>query len=135
MHHLYYEQNSFDLHQLGKDIAGLAKDMLEAGTKAINDLSLDCAHVNFDRLVSDPIGVVQDIYRHFGWTISDEYARILKEFLDADKIKREEVRKRKGGRSDLHEHSLSHYGLKEEDFSNDKFQTYLAEYGLQEMRK
>jgi hypothetical protein len=135
MHHLYYEQPCLDLQELGTDISGLAKDMLEEGTRAIDELSLDCAHVKFDRLLTDPVGMVRDVYEHFGWTFSKEYEEILERFLEEDKKKREEVRRKKGGESGMHEHSLEHFGLREEDFSNDKFQTYLGRFGLEDMKK
>ena len=132
MHNIYFERSCLDHKALGEDIAQCAKDALDQAPADIDRLGLDCADVIFDELVEDPMATVQKVYSHFGWEFSEEYSQILKTFLDDDKKKRSELRKKKGGKSVLHEHSLDFFGLREDDL---KFEKYVKRYGMENCKK
>jgi hypothetical protein len=40
-----------------------------------------CQHLHYDSLMDDPLGTVQDLYRHFGGEVSDLHARRMEAFL------------------------------------------------------
>ena len=41
-----------------------------------------CRHLHYDSLMADPLGTVQDLYRHFGSEVSDLHARRMEAFLE-----------------------------------------------------
>ncbi len=70
--------------------------------------------LHFEDFTRDQLGVVKSIYRRFGWELSAEAERNMKQFLLQE-------RKDKHGK---HEYSLEQFGLTERDVS-DSFSEYL----------
>lgn len=66
-------------------------------------------------LIQNPLAIVEVIYGHFGWSLSQETADGMHDWLD-----RQSLRRRKGKR---HRYGLSTYGLTLEAV-NDAFAQY-----------
>lgn len=97
MHELYFEDQDGVDPMLGGQVLNYCSTVLGQAEEDIKTTGLPCAHVNFDKLSTDPIGMVRDIYATFGWEVSKEYEAALTDYLAKDKIKREEVKKRTAG--------------------------------------
>ena len=53
-------------------------DLKKYFLKDIEESGLDCAHITYNNLIKDPVAVVQQIYKQFGWHYSEEYDKVLK---------------------------------------------------------
>lgn len=73
--------------------------------------------ISYAKLTSNPIGVIQDIYDHFGYEFTDEYKNLLEEYM---------VNNPKGKHGKV-SYSLSDYGLTKEDIQNE-FDSYINTY-------
>lgn len=69
------------------------------------DKEAQIVDVNFEYFVQDHLGVVEEIYRHFGWNLSDAAREAMRLFLQ------EEQRDKHG----KHEYSLAQFGIDESD--------------------
>ena len=72
-HKLYYEEEGRDDAALGKTLLRVSEDLLTQAPKDIKDCGLPCAHITYNRLLSEPVVVVKEIYAQFGWSFSKEY--------------------------------------------------------------
>lgn len=93
LHQVYYTNETRDDAMLGKKIRDISHQYLLQTASDIETTGLDCANINYENLVKDPIGTVKNIYNQFGWKVSDEYEKILKNYLHEDSLKRETKKK------------------------------------------
>lgn len=99
-------------------------------SRDIASSSLTNANVIYDDLVKDPIGTIQGIYKHMGWTFTEEYLDLLKVYLLDNKQKREHVTSKQGHGDALHFYSPESYGLTEEQLTKGKYSEYCKMYNI-----
>jgi hypothetical protein len=128
MHELYFEGQDGVEAVLGRQAVKYCSAMLRSAEEDIKTTGLACAHVHFDKLSSDPIGMVRDIYATFGWEVSSEYEAALKDYLAKDKVKREEVKKRTTG-VERAVHTPQDFKLDKDAITRD-FADYIAKYNV-----
>ncbi|OGL20429.1 MAG: hypothetical protein A3F92_11170 [Candidatus Rokubacteria bacterium RIFCSPLOWO2_12_FULL_71_22] len=75
--------------------------------------------VNYDRLVADPIGVLRDLYDHFGYRYTDQYAARVQAWLEQHPPPRREERY----------YDLEQFGLDRTSFE-EAFAFYYQRFGL-----
>lgn len=129
IHQVYYENNCRDDAKLGKAMKGVFEKALAKATQDVKDTGLDCAHVNYEALVKDPIETVKAIYNQFGWTYTTEYDQILKNHLKEDKAKRDKQKQSRKGNV-LHHYTPEEYSLTKEELSTGAFADYCKQYNV-----
>jgi hypothetical protein len=128
MHEVYFEDQEGVDAVLGRQAARYCSTVLRSAEEDIKTTGLACAHVHFDKLSSDPIGMVRDIYATFGWEVSPEYEAALNDYLAKDKVKREEVKKRTAG-VERAVHTPEDFKLNKEAITRD-FADYITKYNV-----
>lgn len=128
-HQLYYEPDCRDDKELGRVLKTVSENVLEQTPKDIAASGLDCAHIVYNDLIKDPLNMVQTIYKQFGWEYTDEYDRILKEYLKKNAEEREALKKKNASSgAKLHHYTPEEFGLTAEELSTGKFTTYCDKY-------
>lgn len=77
VHQVYYEPSCRDDAAAGRSIANMTAKYLKLVPQDIQQSGLDCAHVIYNELISDPVNVVRSIYKQFGWTFTAEVRIVL----------------------------------------------------------
>lgn len=90
-HSVYFETDTRDDATLGKQVMGMSANLLRDTPKNIAESKLSSADVLYHDLVNDPLQTVKDVYTQFGWEVSAEYEAIIKDYLEADRKKRERI--------------------------------------------
>ncbi len=134
IHQVYYEPDCRDDNLIGKAV----KECFEKRLKKIGDDVASCgtAAVNivYENLVKDPVGEVKKIYAQYKWDFSAEYEKILKDHLEEDRQKREEIKKKKesskGSKEVLHSYTPEEFGLTQNELSTGKFADYVKRYNI-----
>lgn len=72
VHQVYYENDCRDDNAIGRGLTDLTARYLKQAPEDIAQTGLDCAHVTYNELIKNPVGVVKAIYKQFGWTFSPE---------------------------------------------------------------
>jgi len=126
VHQIYFDKDGRNDAALGGEIAKVTGDLLEKAPKDIAESGLSCFNVTYNTLIADPIGTVKNVYKEYGWTFTEEYEKILQDYLDANRKDRE--KKTKG--EVLHTYSPSEFGLTEEVLSKDQFDAYCKEFNI-----
>ncbi|MGK7891784.1 MAG: sulfotransferase, partial [Leptolyngbyaceae cyanobacterium] len=71
-----------DLQAIGQEMLGILADQVEQGMKARTAIdSQRICDINFNNLVSDPIGTVRQIYHHFGYDLSQKMEQNLQKYI------------------------------------------------------
>jgi hypothetical protein len=140
LHQVYYEIEGRDDFQLGRQINKVSSQLLSQAPKDIIESGLQCAHVIYNDLVTDSVGIIQDIYKQFGWNYSDEYDTILKNYLDDNLKKREELKKFKSFKNSkssskdseekLHTYEPEEFGLTTELLSSGDYAKYAEAFDV-----
>lgn len=86
--------NAVDLLSMGPGYFAYTNTMFKRADETLKQNSnISCMHVKYSEFVPDPIGMIDQIYHRLGYEFSDEYRDILTKYIDADKLKRKELRK------------------------------------------
>lgn len=93
----------------------MARRIVAYRKKNTSDRILD---ISFESLTQDPIGTVENIYKHFGKTLTDKFRENLQEFLKKDEVE---------GKSTAPKVTLQDVGLTEE-MIEEQFAEYLKLY-------
>lgn len=132
VHQIYYEKESRDDAQLGREISKVSAMALEQGPKDIKEAGLDCSHVNYEDLVSNPLQTVKNIYKQFGWIVTEEYERNILEYLEKNSAEREELKQQKSkDPSSLHSYTPEEFSLTADDLTAGTFGEYVKKFNLQ----
>lgn len=137
-HQVYYEPQGYDRRNLGRSVADLSLNLLQQTPKDIVESRLPCAHVTYERLIEDPISVVRGIYKDLGFVFTDDYERILKEFLEKDTAKRKALKAKRTngtGGDTLHSYSPEEFLLTNEELSSGAFASYCQAYSVPQPKK
>lgn len=128
-HSVYYEPECCETDALGKSIAAGTGLALKNASRDIAETNLQCGHVVYNDLVSDPIATVKRIYAQMKWDFSDEYQNRLESYLEENKKKREGLSKKQGHNSGtLHHYSPATYGLTESELCSGLYDEYVKKY-------
>ena len=161
-HELYYEGDTCDTTLLGQKVAESAHQLVSECPAIIREIGCDAAHVNYANLIDDPVEtirmvcacicvflflccavpnfvqifIISQIYSQFNWDFTEEYHKVLLEFLKTDAVKRNATKKKNQNKI-LHNTSaantLRNFGLNEQ-LVLEKFQTYIKDFGLLKMK-
>mmetsp|Transcript_6173 Transcript_6173/g.8167 ORF Transcript_6173/g.8167 Transcript_6173/m.8167 type:complete len:460 (+) Transcript_6173:437-1816(+) len=82
--------------------------------------------VHYGDLIKDPVGTVKAIYAQLGYEFTNEYEKILVDYIEKDRIHREEIKKKTGGKK-MHNYSAEMFGLTGEEIDQ-KFGWYCETY-------
>lgn len=128
-HHVYYEPELCDKPALGKALGDSTGDILNKACQDIEESHLDCGHVMYNELVKNPVETVKNIYKQMGWDFTDEYARIMDNYIADNNSKREEVSKKTEGKA-LHQYSPESYGLTENELCVGPYAEYISKFNV-----
>ena len=105
-----------DLERTGEEQATLWSDYFNRSLEARKDLNKESQilDLRFEDFVSDQVGTIQQIYKHFDWNLTDTALDKMKNFLAQNP-------KDKHG---AHEYSLEDFGLTEQEI-NKQFSNYI----------
>lgn len=81
----------------------VAADLMRRFHHGNSEMSKRALHIQYEELVADPVGVVERIYAHFGYKMTEDFRANMKAHLSHN-------RQHKHGKPD---YSLEHYGLNE----------------------
>jgi hypothetical protein len=130
-HSVYYEPECCDKNNLGKIIAEGTGSALKSASRDIAESKLQCGHVVYNDLVSDPIATVKRIYAQMNWPFTDEYQNRLESYLEENRKKRESLAKKQGSdKGSLHHYSPSTYGLTETELCSGLYEEYVNKYNV-----
>lgn len=128
MHSVYYEVESRDVKAIGRGVSQLTAKMLSSSVTRQTDL--EEAHVLYHEVVQDPVRVVQDIYKQFGWEYTPEYEKILKDYLKENSEKRHKVAKKKST-TVIHNYTPEEFSLSTDELTNSGvFGEYVRKFNL-----
>ncbi len=130
VHKVYYENNCRDDNAIGRGLTDLTAKTLKQAPQDIIDSKLECSHVIYNDLVSNPIKVVKDIYAQFGWEFTTEYENIIKEYLAEDKKKRDDIKKAKGSKEQLHAYTAEEFGVQTQELMEGEFAAYVKKFNV-----
>lgn len=139
LHQVYFETEGRDDFNMGQQIHKVSSELLTQAPKDIVESGLECAHVIYNDLVADSVGIIQSIYKQFGWEYSDEYDQILRKYLDDNLRKREEIKREKSMRlknnkkeeeEKLHTYEPEEFGLTAELLSDGEYAKYAKAFNV-----
>ena len=133
MSSMYFEKECTNEKKLGKEMFKLVGRILKEAPEQIQQTGLSCANVVFDDLVKDPIKTVEKIYDQFGYTVSDEYRKIMEDYVKANAAKREKSSALGKGMGQWH--TLEGFGVKEEDLRKGNYEEYVKAFNIPEKGK
>lgn len=119
-----HEAGDAKLDELGKDTITFWSAMLKRADEDLSTIQVPHSHVKYENLISDPISVVKQLYKQQGWEYTDEYDKILVDYIAENNAKRGKI---KGKSKKLHDYSLEMYGMTKEMVA-DEFGWYLKKY-------
>jgi hypothetical protein len=124
-HSIYYEKEGRDDSSLGHNTRDVSAKFLLKTPKDIEESGLDCAHCVYNDLIKDPITMIKSIYKQFGWKYTEEYEKLLNDYITADKKKRQAIKELGRGKGDAqHTYSPEEFGLTESELIGGDFETY-----------
>ena len=136
LHQVYYEKEGRDDFHLGQQINKISAQLLSQAPKDIIESGLPCAHVIYNDLVGDSVSIIKGIYQQFGWEYTEEYDLILKNYLNDNLKKREEMKKvknfkaSKASEDKLHTYEPEEFGLTAELLSSGDYATYAEAFNV-----
>ncbi len=119
MHQLYFETDGRDDKIMGNNIKKVSCDLLRQAPIDIEESGLDCGHVKFTELMKDPVTVVKKLYKDFQWEYTDEYDKILNQYLEDDAKLRQHIG---------HSYSAKEYGIDEKELNEGGFAEYTKRF-------
>lgn len=134
MRGIYFDGTQLDRQKLGQTILSLGSYAIDQVQKDIKNSGLDCADVLFENLTSDPIGQVKAVYKQFNWTFTDEYEKVLKDYLEENHKQREATKAKlsKAGekKTVLHDHKPEDFGINREDLQRGVYGDYIRRFHI-----
>ena len=73
---------------------------------------------------------MKSIYSKFNWKYTEEYDKILDEYLIENQLEREAVKKEKSKSDTLHSYSPQEFGLTEDELCSGKFAEYIDKFSV-----
>eukprot|EP01031_Cornospumella_fuschlensis_P015802 gene15802-19305_t len=113
---------------MGSRAAAEAERSLVQAANDIHETGLPCGHVLYENLVTDPVGVVRDLYSQLQLPFSAEHEAAISDYLEKNKEQREALKK--SGKRVLHEYRPEDFGLDPAVFSQGKFADYVEKFGI-----
>lgn len=129
VHKVYYENNCRDDAAIGRGLTDLTAKTLKQAPLDIQSTGLECSHVTYNNLVADPVSVIRSIYKQFNWTFSAEYEAIINTYLAEDKLKREEIKNKKGNKN-LHHYTAEEFSVTTQELMEGEFDTYVKKFNV-----
>jgi len=129
VHQIYYDKSGRDDHALGRAVSAASADILVKCPEDLKKANAPCAHALFSELEKDPEAVVKGIYRQFGWEYTQEYDDSIKAYMAKNREEREQLAKKKGGKT-LHRYSPEEFGLTKESLSTGKYEEYVKLFNI-----
>lgn len=137
---LYYDHTDLDVDGYGNAVAQVFEKLVEQTPKDIQSCGRPVANVLFEKLTTDPIDTVRQLYKQFKLPFSSEYEKILKNYLQENYQQRELLRKKypsqvmendnQSPSKGLHKHQPEDWGLTAERLSQGAFAEYIKRYRL-----
>jgi len=115
--------NEIDLHKIGNGHLSQLDILLRRADDVLSSSDTNIVNSNFKQFISDPIKMIQSIYNQLGYEFTVEYRIILEKYLEEDKIKRANLKK-KDTRIPA---TLETYGISKNAI-DDKFKWYYDKY-------
>jgi len=78
----------------GSEMCMKRADAVATSLKTHNPNNNKLIYCMYDNLIKNPINTIQSIYKQLNYEFTDEYENILKEYIEIDKMKRMELRKK-----------------------------------------
>lgn len=117
------------LDELGQHMLKYADLMFRRGDSFFSNLEQNSdfrgSHVNYKKLISDPVGTIRTLYKEFDYEFTEEYKRNIESYLAEDKKKRDSLKKDPKGT--IHKYTLEEYGLTDKEV-DDRFSWYQKKY-------
>jgi len=131
-------------------VSAASADILVKCPEDLKKANAPCAHALFSELEKDPEAVVKGIYRlvsthslthllthsltysfirQFGWEYTQEYDDSIKAYMAKNREEREQLAKKKGGKT-LHRYSPEEFGLTKESLSTGKYEEYVKLFNI-----
>eukprot|EP00930_Biecheleria_cincta_P043113 TRINITY_DN29640_c0_g1_i1.p1 TRINITY_DN29640_c0_g1~~TRINITY_DN29640_c0_g1_i1.p1 ORF type:complete len:493 (+),score=69.76 TRINITY_DN29640_c0_g1_i1:75-1481(+) len=100
------------LQQVGQGVLSYLSNALQRASRELGMYSKDDAmplvHVEYKSLVADPVFVVEEIYKSWGWEVSSAHREAMEQYLERSIQERSKGADR---REEYHRASLDRYGL------------------------
>ena len=131
-HKFYYESAGRDDAKLGRSISDISAKMLQEAPDDIESCGLDKKHVVYNDLVKDPKKTVKEIYSAFNWPYTEEYDRLLDEYLRKNEEERQQIKKKRNtqGGGTLHTYEPEEFGLTSDELSNGVYAEYCKRFDI-----
>jgi len=137
LHLLYFEKSGRDDHALGRTMLEVSERLLVQAPTEILESKLPCAHVIYNKLIDSPIEVIKAIYMQFGWNYTPEYERTMLDYLEDNRLERENVKakmaatKKKGGASAvMHTYTPEEFGITALKLSEGGYAKYVSDFNV-----
>lgn len=127
LHQIYYENECRDDAALGAAIDDVSAATLNQAPRDIEESGLECSHISYNQLIKDPVSVVKSIYKQYNWEFTEEYQKILENYLVEDAKKRDEVKQKKS-KDALHTYAPEEFGLTESRLSDNRYSQYIQNF-------
>ena len=131
-HKFYYEPEGRNDSELGRKISNFTQKMLQKAPEDIKNAGLDSKHIIYNDLVNDPKAIVKDIYSAFNWPYTEEYDKLLDEYLQKNEEERHMIKKKRNtqGGGTLHKYEPEEFGLTSDELSNGVFAEYCKKFNV-----
>ena len=129
-HKFYYDKSGRDNHELGRRMSLFTGKKLLEAAKDIEESGLDNQHVIYNDLVADPKKAVKAIYSKFNWKYTEEYDKILDDYLAQNERERAAIKKNKSKSNVLHSYTPEEFGLSAEEMSSGTFREYVDKFNV-----
>jgi len=131
-----FESSSIDKKALGKYVMLYTKMSLDKAFESLKkyEKTFKIVHIRYADTLKDPKGMVKQILAKANVDYTAEYEKLLDDYLAKNAAKREEMKKNKGNKAELHHYTLEEYGLSREIVEKE-FHDYIVKYDLNEGKK
>ena len=122
LHMRFLTQRNVDFGRIGREQVerwGWALDRCLAARDAMPDKAPQMVDLRFSELMGDPLGAVERLYEHFGWSIDDEVRARMRSFISQN------PRDKHG----VHRYSLEMFQLDAAEV-NDRFASYRERFAI-----
>lgn len=128
---IYYEPECVNRQEIGRCVCDVSGNGVEKCARELNDCKLQYTNVIYDNLIKRPLETIKEIYKQYGWEVSQAYENNILNYLEENKRERELIKLQKSsGGEKLHSYSPEDYKLTSAELTQGKYADYIKKYNI-----
>ena len=85
-----YEREGINPLHIGQSMKNIMGKALVQAHNDLQEVGCPVSNVHYEDLTRNPIETIRHLYQEFGWIFTENYERILRDYLAKDTIKRQQ---------------------------------------------